>query len=158
MKPTVQEEVLKSMLAMEEQFKALGIALVLPPPSSKVLGTTYVEVDLGKTLTAEFKFNPEFTNPIKTFHGGFLTAAFDDVCGPLTYMAAQRPAVTLEMSTSFIRPFTAKDEVMRIRGEVISQTKSILILKAEARTREGKLLAIFQSNSMILSDLKLKIS
>lgn len=152
----IHEQILTSMKEMAEKFSALGVKLELPPTSSKALGTEYTEIEFGKTLTGKFAFNPKFTNPLQMFQGGFLCAAFDDVFGPLTYMAAGQPVVTLEMSTSFIRPFTAKDEVMFIKAEVVSKTKSVLILRAEARNKEGKLIATANNHSLVMPEANLK--
>jgi uncharacterized protein (TIGR00369 family) len=145
----VNDQVRASMREMAEKFRAAGVELALPPPSSDTLGTRYTAIDPGKMLEAEFAWNARFTNPLKIFQGGFLCAAFDEVFGPLTYMAAGKPALTIEMSTSFLRPFTEAVGTVRIRAEVVSQTKALLVLKAEARTPEGKLLATAGSHSMI---------
>jgi len=147
---SVNDLVLQNMKEMAEKFSALGVSLVLPPPSSKTLGTFYTEIDFGKMLAAEFKYDIHFTNPLRTVQGGFLCAAFDDVYGPLTYMAALTPVVTIEMSTTFIRPFTAETELIRIKAEVVSKSKSLLILKAEAHSKDGKLIATSTNHSLIV--------
>lgn len=153
---TVHQQVLANMKEMTHKFSAMGIELELPPASNFALGTEYVELDLGKSLAAKFLFNKKFTNPLKMFQGGFLCAAFDEVMGPLTYMAAGAPAVTLEMSTSFIRPFTEKDEHIIIKAEIVSKTKSVLILKAEAKNSEGKLVATATNHSLLVKTESLK--
>lgn len=153
---TVHEQILKSMKTMADSFSQLGIHLELPPTSNAAMGTEYIDIEMGKMLAAKFKFNSAYTNPLRMFQGGFICAALDEVFGPLTYMAAQRPAVTIEMSTSFVRPFTAKDEWMFIRAEVTSQSKSLLLLRAEAKTADGKLIATATNHTMILSDQNLK--
>jgi len=71
-------------------------------------------------------------------------------------MASGRPVVTIEMSTTFIRPFTKKDEVISVRADLTAKTKSLLVLKAEAHTRDGKLIATSSNHSLILSDEQLK--
>jgi len=152
---SVHDLVLKNMKEMAEKFAALRITLELPPPSSKMLGTVYTGVDLGKMLEAEFKYDARFTNPLGMFQGGFLSAAFDEVFGPLTYMAAQTPVVTIEMSTSYVRPFTAETASVRIKAEVVSKTRSLLVLRAEAHSKDGKLIATATNHSMILPQAKL---
>ena len=152
---SVHQEVLKSMQEMAAQFSGMGIALQLPPNSTKTMGTEYVEIEMGKMLTAKFLFNSQFMNPIQMFQGGLICAAFDEVFGPLTYMSAGRPVVTLEMSTSFVRPFTTKDEFITIKAEVVSKTKTVILLRAEAKTKEGKLVATATNHSLIMSDANL---
>ena len=148
----VHEQIMKSMLEMKEKFSASGISLEMPPPSNKALGTIYTEVDFGKKLAAHIKYNFNFTNPMGMYQGGFLCAGLDDVYGPLSYMAALKPVVTLDMSTSFVRPFSAKDELAIFSAEVVSISKTVLLMRAEVRTQTGKLIATSTNTSMILSE------
>ena len=148
----VHAAVMQDMKEMAEKFATQGITLQMPPPSNAVLGTKYVEMDPGKVLAAEFAFDARFKNPIGTFQGGFLCGAFDEVFGPLTYMAAKRPVMTIEMSTTFLRPFSEKTGVMVIRAEVVSRGRTLLVLKAEAKSKEGKLLATATSHALIATD------
>lgn len=148
--------VLARMKEMAEKFAEAGVRLNLPPESTKTLGTEYVAAEWGKSLTGRVRFDPKFTNPVGYFQGGFLGAAFDDVMGPLTYMAAGRPVATIEMSVSFLKPFVAKDEYVDITAEVVSLSKALLVIKAEARSKEGKLLATAHNHSLVISDENLK--
>lgn len=152
---SVHDEVLASMHEMAARFAARGLTLELPPASSRLLGTKYVAVEMGKSLSGRFEFNPAFGNPLKMYQGGMLGAAFDEVFGPLTYMAAQRPVVTLEMSTTFVRPFMAADGWIEVAGQVVSQSRTVLVIQGEARTRDGKLVAAARSHSLVLSDEQL---
>lgn len=145
----VHEQVLQSMKDMAAKYSAAGVQLLMPPPSVETLGTIYTEIDFGKMLAAETKFDIKFANPMQVYQGGFLSAAFDDVCGPLTYMATGKPVVTIELSTTFVRPFTAKDEAIAIKAVVVSRSKNLLVLRAEAFSRSGKLIATFSSHSLI---------
>jgi uncharacterized protein (TIGR00369 family) len=150
------ELTLGKMREMAEKFAGAGVKLNLPPESSKTLGTEYVAGDWGKSLSGRVRFDPRFTNPVGYFQGGFFGAAFDDVMGPLTYMAAGRPVATIEMSVSFLRPFVAKDEYVEITAEVVSLTKAVLVLKAEAYSQAGKLLATAHSHSLVIAEENLK--
>lgn len=62
------------------------------------------------------------------------------------------PAVTIEMSTSYIRPFTEKDEFIIVRAEIVAQTKTLLMMKGDAKNKEGKLIATSTSHALVLSD------
>src|SRR6267143_4528644 len=152
----VHEQVLKSMHEMAQKFAKAGITLQMPPASNLTLGTRYTEIDTGKMLAAEVRFDPKFTNPMHVFQGGFLCAIFDEVYGPLSYMASERPVVTIEMSTTFLRPFTERDEFVVVRAEVVAKSRSLLVLKAEARNKKGKLIATSTSHSLIATDENLK--
>lgn len=152
---TVHEQVMQNMKEMAEKFSKAGIALFLPPPSNATLGTIYTAIDYGKSISAEVSFDQKFCNPVGIFQGGFLCAVLDEVFGPLTYMASGRPVATIEMSTSFLRPFTKKDEVILVRADIVAHSKTLLVLKAEARNRDGKLIATSTNHSIILSDEQL---
>ena len=84
--------------------------------------------------------------------GGFLCAAFDEVFGPLSYMAARRPAVTIEMNTSFIRPFQAKHRLLTIRANLVSASRTLLLMEAKATSPDGKLIAVAKVHCAVLTD------
>lgn len=153
---SVHEEIMSSMKGMAETFAGLGVKLILPPKSNEALRTEYTAVDMGKMLEAKIPFDHRYTNPLKMYQGGILAGAFDEVFGPLTYMTAGAPVVTLEMSVTFLRPFTERDGYVSIRAEVVSKTKSVIVMRAEARNPEGKLVATAQNHSIIVSEQKLK--
>jgi hypothetical protein len=71
-----------------------------------------------------------------------LCAMFDEVFGTLAYMAARRPAVTIEMSTSFLRPFQPEHKMLTVRADLVSASRSLLVLEAKATRPDGKLAAI----------------
>lgn len=150
------EQVMASMRRMAETYAHSGLALRMPPASNATLGTQYTAIDYGTMLEARINYDERFSNPLHMFQGGFLCAALDEVYGPLTYMAAERPVVTIEMSTSFLRPFTAKDEAVIIRATVVAQTKSLMVLKAEVKTLAGKLVATSTTHSLITSESTLQ--
>jgi len=152
---SAQEEVLRFMQTMTAKYATRGVALQLPPASNQTLGIQYTHVEMGKSLRAEVKFDRRFTNPLGMFQGGFIGAVIDEVFGPLTYMAAERPAVAIEMNASYVRPFTEKDGTLVVHAEVVSKSNSLLLLRAEARTASGKLVATATNRSFILADAHL---
>jgi len=137
---------------LKDEMVALGLDLEMPHQSMKALDTVYTEVIYGKMISATFKFNPAFCNPFRRIQGGFICAFIDDVCGPLTFMAAKRPCATLDLNTTFLRPFDSKDEYVNVKAELISKSKSLIVLKAQVTSKDEKLIAIATSVSMILSD------
>jgi len=139
---TPHEQVLACMREMSVMAERSGVKLRLPPPSSESMGTRYVGILSGKMLTAEILFNEGFSNPTGVMQGGFLCAAFDEVFGPLSYMTAGRPVVTIEMSTSFLRPFHPRHKVLTVRADVVFCSKAILLMEAKATRPDGKLIAI----------------
>jgi uncharacterized protein (TIGR00369 family) len=149
---TAHEQVLASMKEMAAAMEAIGVQLRLPPRSMESMGTRFVDIVPGKMLAAEIPFHEEFGNPTGVMQGGFLCAAFDDVFGPLSYMAAKRPAATIEMNTSFIRPFLPKVGVLTIRAEVLSLSRTLLLLEGKATRPDGKLIAVSKVHCSVLLD------
>jgi uncharacterized protein (TIGR00369 family) len=150
------EQVLRSMQDVAKKFSRAGLKLEMPPRSNTTLGTRYTDIEVGRMLVAEVRFDSKFSNPMGVFQGGFLCAIFDEVYGPLTYMATGRPVVTIEMSTSFLRPFTERDESVIVRAEVIAKSRSLIVLRAEARSKKGKLIATSTSHALVAKDETLK--
>ena len=107
------EQVLKSMHEIAEKFSRVGVKLQMPPASNATLGTRYTDIDVGKMLAAEVKFDPKFSNPMHVVQGGFLCAIFDEVYGPLTYMATGRPVVTIEMVPPSFVPLQKETSLSR---------------------------------------------
>lgn len=141
------QKILKSM----EGFKqAMGDRVQLPPPTLVELGATFVEYVEKKSLTIEVPFQARFTNPVGSYQGGMLAAALDEAFGPLSYMTAELPCVTLEMSLTYMKALVEKDAPMKIRAEVLKKTSQFIFMRAEVRNRNGDLLVVAQSHSTIV--------
>lgn len=125
----------------------------MPPPSVEEMGTEYLAGDFSTWLAAKFPFQPRYENPVGYYQGGMLGAAFDNVMGPLSYMAFNGPCVTLELHTRFVRPFRASDSAMIIQCYLTSLTKNILTIRGEAHTyhsepKKRKLIALASCTSI----------
>jgi uncharacterized protein (TIGR00369 family) len=149
---TTQEQFLQAMLELKNKMGENGEKLIIPPPSMLTLKHEYINFIPGKSLVAEVPFNREFVNPVGYFQGGFLAAAIDDVFGPLSYLTACAPCVSLDFNVKFIRPFVSEHKKIEIEAHVVAKTKSLITMEAKIKTKEGKLLAIANMNSMILQD------
>jgi len=132
----------------QEALAKFQTTIMMPPPSVFEMGTEYVDGDFSTTLRARMPFIDRYRNPVGFYQGGMMGAAFDNVMGPLSYMAFQGPCVTLELHTRFVRPFTAHDEFMLIQCTLTSISKNILTIRGEAHTKDGKLLALASCTSM----------
>lgn len=148
---TNHEKLFTIFQQMSAQVNENGGKMQMPPPMLTALPIEFLDFELGKSLVGRMRFDHQFTNPVFSFQGGFLAAAIDNILGPLTYMAAQKPVVTVEMSTSYLRPFVEKDEYIDIFGEVVNKTQHLLVLKADVKNKEGKLVAISTQHAFILN-------
>jgi uncharacterized protein (TIGR00369 family) len=98
-----------------------------------------------KVIVPVFK---ESLNPMGAMQGGIITAAFDNTFGPLSYLAARNPCITLDLHTNFIRP-AKEGEVLTITARVISRSPVSLHLSGEAVNEKGKLIATCTSQMVV---------
>ncbi len=124
--------------------------LKLPPNCHETMESEIQEYIEGESLTASFPIYEKYDNPAGVTLGGFLPVFFDLTFGPLSYLLAKRPTVSLDLNTSFIRPVTAKDEKVTVKASVVHKGKSYLILEAKAWVAEDRLVATASSRMRIL--------
>lgn len=105
-----------------------------------------IDFNEGQRLTVGFPVLEQYLNPAGSMQGGFITAAFDNVFGPLCYSATQTTyTTTLDIITSYHRPIWAGDELI-ITATVKTQGKTKVHMMAEAYNRENKLIATATSD------------
>lgn len=102
-----------------------------------------------KSLKVVFPVTGEILNPQGKMQGGFLTAAFDNVFGPLSYLAARSPCITLDIHTQFFRGLEAGD-TLTIIAEVAARGTGSIYMTAEAFNSAKKLVATSNTNLLIV--------
>jgi uncharacterized protein (TIGR00369 family) len=127
-------------------------ALQLPPPTLLELGARFTDYLPGVSLTIEVPFQLRFTNPVGSYQGGMFAAALDEAFGPLSYLTAEAPCVTLDMAITYLKTFQAVDKVMLVKAEVVRKTSQFVFMRAEIRNPQGELLVMAQSHSTILKE------
>jgi len=108
-----------------------------PPPCFTSMQGEFLEYESRKKLKVSF--------PVQ---GGFLTAAFDNVFGPLSYLAARNPCITLDIHTQFFRGLDAGD-TLTITAEVVARGQGSISMTAEAYNSVNKLVASSTTNLLI---------
>ncbi|MGI5880360.1 MAG: PaaI family thioesterase [Syntrophomonadaceae bacterium] len=99
-----------------------------------------IEYVPGKSLTVGFPVLESYLNPAGSMQGGYITAAFDNVFGPLSHAVMKSLTTTLYIHTSYHRPIFAGDELI-VKASVITSGRTVTHMYAEARNRENKLIA-----------------
>ncbi len=90
-----------------------------------------------------------YLNPAGTMQGGFITAAFDNVFGPLSLLATGTPhTATLNIVTTYHRPIFEGDSLV-ITATVKNLGNTSIYMAAEAYNKEGKHIASASSNYII---------
>ena len=120
-------------------------AATLPPNCSVLMKGEYVGYESRSMLTIAFPVLEEYLNPMKTMQGGIISAAFDNVFGPLSYLAARTPCTTLDLHTNYIRSILAGD-TLTVTAKVVSRGISAMHLSGEAVNAKGKLIATCTSH------------
>lgn len=120
-----------------------------PPNCFVSMKAEFIQYVSRTSLTVSFPVLEESLNPLRKMQGGFLTAAFDNTFGPLSYLAARCPCATLDLHTQFIRPVNVGD-IIAVTARVVSQGTDALFLSAEAVNRRKKLVATCCANMIIL--------
>lgn len=135
-------EILHSELdQLHKQFPAAE----LPPKCSVSMKGEYLDYESRVMLKIAFPVLEEYLNPMKSMQGGFITAAFDNVFGPLSYLAARTPCTTLDLHTNYIRSISSGD-TLTVTARVVSRGALAMHLSAEAVNAKGKLIATCTSH------------
>ena len=102
-------------------------------------------------LTIAFPVLETYLNPAGSMQGGFITAAFDNVFGPLCHAVTGTAATTtVDINTSYHRPIFAGDELV-ITAAVKLQGRSKVHMVAEAFNKNNKLIATATTNYIHVS-------
>jgi len=138
--------------ASEQEYQPYGnlnVELGTPPPCYLHMKARLVDYDPGLSLTVAFPVSESYLNPAGTMQGGFITAAFDNVFGPLCYLASgTRASAMVDINNSFHRPAFAGDE-LTITARVKTKGRTIIHLEAEACNQDQKLVASAHCNYML---------
>lgn len=114
---------------------------MFPPNCFVAMKAEFVHYESRNSLTASFPVMEESLNPLRMMQGGFLAAAFDNTFGPLSYLAARCPCVTINLTTQFIRPIEPGDRLM-VTAKVVSRSMQVVHMTGEAFNSKNKLVAI----------------
>lgn len=101
-------------------------------------------------MTFSFPVLENYANPAGTMQAGFYSAAFDNVFGPLCYMASGTPhSVAINLNTEYHRPAFPGDE-LTITAKVIQKGRKKVYMTAKAYNQQNKLVATASCNYLLL--------
>ena len=125
-------------------------ALSLPPPSFEEANAEIIEYTEGESIVVKIPLYEKYNNPVGVILGGYLPMFFDLTFGPLAYLVAKKPATSLDINTTFIRPIKSLDGFVTIKSSVVNMSSSYLLLDAHAFVSDDKLVATATSRLRIL--------
>lgn len=126
-----------------------AIPLELPPPCFHDMQGEFLRYSSRKAILVGFPVLAKQLNPIGVMQGGYIAAAFDNTLGPLSYLAAQKPAVTLDMTQTYLRAAKLEERIF-CEAEVVTRGLKTLYMTASLVDTRGKLVATAQTQILIL--------
>jgi len=103
-----------------------------------------------KLLTVSYPVLGSYLNPRRTMQGGFITAAFDNTFGALSYYSAGKKFMaTIDLHTRYHCPIFEGDE-LTVTACMVSLGKTIISMRGEAVNKEGRLIATAGTDVMIM--------
>jgi uncharacterized protein (TIGR00369 family) len=133
------------MKQMKQQYPEAA----LQPNCYRWMNVTAVRYESRTSLTIALPVKEEMLNPMGVMQGGFITAAFDNAFGPLSYAAARTPCTTLDLHTQYIRPIPVGD-VLTVAVRVVSRGPVSMHLAGDAHNSKGKLIATCTANMIVM--------
>lgn len=114
----------------------------LPPPSiSTLFPWTFTELARGR-VSVVARAGDKHLNPLGGVHGGFAATILDSVtgCAAHTLLGPGETYGTTDLTVKMLRP-VPRDVELQAVGEVISETRRLIVCQGRLESPEGKLLA-----------------
>ena len=130
--------------------RAEGTDLQIPPPSFEEMNAAIQAYDPeAQALRVRVPVEARYENPTGMMQGGFLSAALDNVLGPLSYLVA-RPSATTQLNVTFLRPVRPEHAFIDVEARFEEQAGKQLVFSGVARTPNGKTAATCTATCRIL--------
>lgn len=134
-----------------EFVRALAEGRLARPPMAELLPFTLLPPSQGMVVLSAFP-EDRFLNTFNTVHGGWSMTMLDTAMSLAahTLLEPGEWCPTHETSVKFVRPILRDSGELRITGQVISRSRTIITLDGRIESAEGKLHAHGSSTCMIL--------
>ena len=137
-----------SAFFLDPEFQGKYRGITLPPPSFVASGAKILSLASGRNIVLAFPVRETQVNPMGTLQGGILCSFFDEAFGTLSFASLRKPCISIDIAVNFVRPIRP-GEVVIVRAEFKSKSRSLLQLYAEAQNEKEKLVATAISKLMI---------
>lgn len=135
------DEITGQIIAEIEALIGADKKIAIPPKIFRDMQGRFIAHEKGKSLRAAFPVLERYEGPSGVMQGGMVTAAFDNVYGPFSYLLTGSYCITVNLSTSFVRPITGQDGELIVEVSLVDRTKQFLLLDGKAFSPQGKLIA-----------------
>ena len=134
---------------MINSFNGIG-GIELPPKCYTEFKGSAIEFNEKDYIKVSFPVQEKYSNPAGNLLGGMIPAFFDNTFGPLSYLIAKRPTVSLDLNTTFIKPISPKEGELIVEAKAIKITKRFILFEGKAYNPSNELIATCTSRMMIL--------
>lgn len=107
-------------------------------------------LDKENCLTTEFTFTKNHQGYKDIVHGGIIALILDEVMGDLCCRLGKN-AIAAQMEVRFKQP-TFVGTTLYFKGRIEKQEKKIIYMKAEARNKQGEIVALASGKGVQLKD------
>ena len=123
--------------------RILGLDALGKAPCFQTIPTRFLSWEPGKGLKAEMAVPEGFFNASGRLQGGFITALFDNVLGPLSILETGGPTASLDIETRFLSGVLreAAPPVVVVTGRLRHRSRNYLMIEADLNTPDGRLIA-----------------
>lgn len=123
-----------------------------PPPMGRLIGFRCVVAEPGE-IAMQIDYDPSLENTMGMFHGGVVMSMLDTAMGAAahTLLPVGSGIVTLDLSTTFLRPATSANTPITATGRVINLGRTVAHVIGEVKDRNGKLVAHAVGNFSIVT-------
>lgn len=135
----------------EQMRRNMGENAQIPPPAIVDLEGTLLALIPGKLTKWTFPIKESYNNPFGITFGGYYGMFFDAAMGPFSGLTAKAPTTSLDLNVTFLKPLSPADKTVTVDVEVVSMSKSYLILSGKAHSGRGVLVATCTSRMLILN-------
>lgn len=149
MKKTTNQAHSKAIEEMMQSFGEGAYPVTLPPPAFVDMEAEILDYQKNKSIQVSFPVIKKQTNPMGVMQGGYIAAAFDNAFGPLSFLIAKKPTVTIDMNIQYIRS-VATEQTVVVVAKLEAKGFTTMHMTAEMRTEYGKILATATTNLLIL--------
>lgn len=139
-----KKELFKNML---QNMSGQGL---FPPPATKHLTIEWLDYEPGKLIRHKVALKEEFYNPGKVIFGGYYGMFLDAAFGPFSFLETQTYCASLDLNLSFIKSMSVEDGHAFVQANLVSLSKSYVIMDGHVRKEDGTLVATATTRMAIL--------
>jgi uncharacterized protein (TIGR00369 family) len=133
-------------------MEGLRDGLYPPPPISQLMGMGVESVARGEVVFTVEPHESQY-NPLGVIHGGVACTILDTVVGCAVQTTLEQGwfYTSIDLSVSYLRPFTLATGRLRVTGRVVKPGRRVAFTEAVAVDAEGREIATATSSLLVMA-------